>query len=128
MQNASIVKNKILKRILLIFLGALVGVANGLFGSGGGMIAVPTLRYIAGYDQKQSQATAIAVILPVSILSAVVYILSGNYDLTLGLFVGGGAVVGAIVGALVMKNLSNKFLTILFCLLMIAGGIKLVWI
>ena len=126
MQKSCFFKINIIRKIILIVLGMFVGIANGLFGSGGGMIAVPALKYVSGLDQKSAQATAIAVILPVSIISAVIYILGGKYDLMIGLYVGGGAIVGAVLGAFVMSKLSNKFLTIIFCLLMIAGGVKII--
>lgn len=126
MQKSCFFKINVIRKIILIVLGMFVGIANGLFGSGGGMIAVPALKYVSGLDQKSAQATAIAVILPVSIISAVIYILGGKYDLMIGLYVGGGAIVGAVLGAFVMSKLSNKFLTIIFCLLMIAGGVKII--
>jgi uncharacterized membrane protein YfcA len=126
MQKSCFFKISVIKKIILIVLGMFVGVANGLFGSGGGMIAVPALKYVSGLNQKNAQATAIAVILPVSIISALVYILGGKYDLMLGVYVGGGAIVGAVLGAFVLSKLSNKILSILFCLLMIAGGIKII--
>ena len=49
-----------------IVCGAATGAANGLFGGGGGMIAVPLLR-AQGLEEKRAHATAIAVILPVSL-------------------------------------------------------------
>ena len=49
--------------------GFLIGIVNALFGAGGGMIAVPFLRTL-GLSQKQAQATAICVILPLTVVSA----------------------------------------------------------
>ena len=46
--------------------GTAVGAANSLFGGGGGMLAVPLLC-ATGYAEKQAHATAILVILPVSL-------------------------------------------------------------
>ena len=54
------------------YCGTLVGGANSLFGGGGGMLAVPLLNGL-GYEEKQSHATAILVILPVSFLSFLLY-------------------------------------------------------
>ena len=58
-QNAS-AKRKIAMCIVSLFIGAI----NGLFGAGGGMLAVPCLTYVWGLDEKSAHATAIAVILP----------------------------------------------------------------
>ena len=40
------------------FTGVAVGAANGLFGGGGGMIAVPLLSGVMGYEEKAAHATA----------------------------------------------------------------------
>lgn len=48
---------------LLIPLGLFVGVFVGLFGLGGGVIIVPLLVLLLGYDQRAAQGTSLAVIL-----------------------------------------------------------------
>ncbi|MBO7222369.1 MAG: sulfite exporter TauE/SafE family protein, partial [Clostridia bacterium] len=45
--------------ILLALAGVFIGAVNGLFGAGGGMVAVPVLSIIAGLDAKRAHATAI---------------------------------------------------------------------
>ena len=67
-----------------IVCGAATGAANGLFGGGGGMIAVPLLR-AQGLEEKRAHATAIAVILPVSLLSFLLYAFRGFFGAN-GLF------------------------------------------
>jgi len=57
--------------------GLVTGAVNGLFGGGGGMVAVPLLKNMLGYEDKQSHATAIFVIAPVCAASAIVYIANG---------------------------------------------------
>lgn len=51
-----------------IICGTAVGLANSLFGGGGGMIAVPLLQR-TGLDEKRAHATAILLILPISLFS-----------------------------------------------------------
>lgn len=53
--------------------GALVGIINILLGAGGGILAVPILKK-NGLTQKQAQANAVAVILPLTIISFIIYI------------------------------------------------------
>ena len=57
--------------------GVFTGAANGLFGGGGGMIAVPYLEHVARYPTANAHATAIAVVLPATLTSAVVYLFFG---------------------------------------------------
>lgn len=41
------------KKILTCFCSIFIGIVNGLFGAGGGMLAVPCLNYICGLDEKE---------------------------------------------------------------------------
>ena len=64
---------KIKKWQILVF-GALIGLINGFFGGGGGMVVVPLLNKMFGLEQKKAQATALFVILPISLVSTIVYL------------------------------------------------------
>ena len=55
-------------------IGLVTGFANGLFGSGGGTIVVPAMERFLGEEEHKAHATAIAVILPLSLLSLGVYL------------------------------------------------------
>jgi len=112
------------KKWLLILCGALTGGANGLFGGGGGMIAVPALTGIVGLEQKQAHATAIMVILPVTIISAVIYLFTGEIDFSVLVPSAIGVTAGGIVGAAAMDKLSSPILQLLFALVMFFAGLK----
>ncbi|MBR7110457.1 MAG: sulfite exporter TauE/SafE family protein [Clostridia bacterium] len=114
-------------KIFFVIGGVLVGFLSGFFGGGGGMLVVPLLTYLGKLEEKESHATAIAVILPLTVVSGVVYVLKGAYDLQVGIPVGIGFVVGGIIGSFVLKKLNGKVLCVIFTLVMIAGGIKLIW-
>ena len=60
--------------------GALAGAANGLFGSGGGLFLVPLFIGWLKMEQKKAFATSVAVILPLSLASAVVYWTRGSFS------------------------------------------------
>lgn len=113
------------KNIVMITGGIGVGFINGFFGGGGGMLCVPLLNKILGEETKSSHATAMLIILPISIASAITYVSSGFFDLKLTLIVGGGVIAGGIVGALLLKKLNSAAISIIFAVLMIAAGIKL---
>ena len=55
-------------------IGLVTGFANGLFGSGGGTIVVPAMERFLKVEEHKAHATAIAVILPLSLLSLGVYL------------------------------------------------------
>lgn len=57
------------KKLYFYILGTVTGLCNGLFGSGGGIAAVPMLQK-GGVDVKKSHATSLALTLPLSVVSA----------------------------------------------------------
>lgn len=91
------------------------------------MLLVPLLVYAGGLSQKEAHATAQSIILPLSVLSGAVYIIMDGYDFEIGLPVGIAFVVGGIVGSLLLKKIPNKWLGIVFAVLMIVGGVRLLW-
>ncbi|MDD4839622.1 MAG: sulfite exporter TauE/SafE family protein [Clostridia bacterium] len=115
------------KRITFLILGGIfIGFVNGFFGAGGGMLAVPLLCFVAGLNEKQAHATAIAVILPLSIVSAIVYVRNGALDASIFSPVLLGTIIGGIAGAVLLSKLNNKVLVLIFYLVMVIAGIRLI--
>lgn len=102
-----------------------VGIISGFFGGGGGMLCVPLLQF-CGLDAKRAHATALLVILPLCIVSAAIYISNGYYDATAVLCACIGVTVGGAVGAIALDKLNGTTVSIIFALLMIAIGLKMV--
>lgn len=121
--------NQTNKKMKLFYVigGVAVGFLSGLFGGGGGMLAVPLLIWAGKLAEKEAHATAIAVILPLTVVSGAVYVFSGSYDLSLGLPIGLGFIGGGILGSLLLKKLSCKALCVIFSLVMIVGGVRILW-
>lgn len=109
-----------------IVIGALAGLANGLFGSGGGLFLVPLLSGWTGMEQKKSFATSVAVILPLSLVSAAVYFWKGALDLSAAwpYLIGGAA--GGLLSGRVFRRVPMTFLRKAFGLLILYGGVRAV--
>lgn len=105
----------------LLLGGAGIGAANGLFGGGGGMIAVPVLK-ATGRGAHEAHATALAVILPASLVSAIVYLLHGFVSFTVLLPVALGVAGGGIVGARLLPRVPARAVTFAFAVFMLAAG------
>lgn len=118
-------KLSVKEKIILSICGAIIGLVNGFFGGGGGMICVPLLEKVLHLSNKYSHSTSIVIILPISFVSAVIYLLSGNLETVPFLTVGFGVVLGGIVGSFAMKFLPEKVVRIIFVFVMLAGGIRL---
>ena len=115
------------EKFYMALAGAGVGLINGFFGGGGGMVVLPVLTMLFKYEQKNAHATAIAVILPISIVSAIAYLLGGVEKIfTLDtLFVSVGVMAGGLLGALLLKKINNAWLSKIFAVVMLVAGVKL---
>ena len=110
-----------------ILTGVSAGVANGLFGGGGGMLVVPMLSSLLNYQAKKAHATAILIILPLSIASGILYFIFGNFKVDVGIPVTIGAIVGGIIGALLLSKLSARWVVYIFCVIMAVAGGKMLF-
>ncbi len=121
----SIMKNKsgFLKTSLI---GFAVGLINGIFGSGGGTLLVPCLVFLMGVEDHKAHATAISIILPLSLISSFIYIRHDVVDPTLTLKVAIGSVAGALLGSCVLNRFSVNALRNIFGIFMIIAALRMV--
>ena len=101
--------------------GLCAGLCNGLFGAGGGTVAVLALEK-AGLNPRQAHATAISIMLPLSAASGVVYTLGGGVDWRALLWVAPALTVGSAVGARLTGKMQGKTLKLVFGIVMLAAG------
>lgn len=104
--------------------GLAVGFINTLLGAGGGMLVVPTLK-AQGLNQKQAQATAIAVILPLTIISAAVYLFKNDVEFSTSLRYIPFGLLGSIAGAMLLPKLSGKTLNLIFGVFLIYSAVRM---
>lgn len=112
-------------KVILILSGFAIGIANGFFGGGGGMICVPLLEKVLKIDNKKSHSTALAVMLPIALFSIIVYVIKVKIDWPMFGYVGGGFVLGGALGALLLSKLNGKIVRIVFILVVLAAGVRL---
>lgn len=105
--------------------GAIIGFVNGFWGGGGGMICVPLLQNVIKLPEKKAHATTLLIMLPLSLASLVVYLFSGNLPIVDALKIGVGFVIGGLIGANILKKISNKWLGYVFSIIIIIGGVKM---
>lgn len=127
MQESISKKEKRKQVKIKILTGLISGICNGLFGGGGGMIVVPMLEKLLKKSPKVSHATAILVILPMSLLSALIYSRSYSIRINEIIPVCIGVTAGGVLGALLLKKISSKILIVIFAVLMAGAGVKLLF-
>lgn len=107
-------------------LGTFVGLVNGFFGAGGGLLCIPLLMGV-GMDRKNAHANAIAVIWPITLVSATIYLLKGRIDIESSLIYLPGGIIGSIVGTYIMKKISPNIIRHLFGIFMLWAGWRLMF-
>lgn len=116
---------RIAEIVKLTSIGLITGILNGLFGSGGGTIVVPALNIVMKAEVHKSHATAIAVILPLTIVSTTIYMLHGITDWPLTIKVGIGSIVGGYIGASLLNKIKSGMLKKIFGIFMIAASVRM---
>src|SRR5207253_4330158 len=111
--------------VRLLAIGLVAGVFSALFGVGGGIIIVPLLVALVGFDGRRATGTSLAAIGITAGAGAVVYGLHGDLKLGSAALIGLPAALGAVAGVALQQRLQTRTLTIGFSLFLTAVGIRL---
>lgn len=107
--------------IALIVIGLLAGILSGIMGVGGGVVMVPLMILLLGFNQHEAQGTSLAVLaVPVTFLAAYNYYNEGFVNWKDAALIAVFFIVGGYVGSKMAVNLDQKTLRRIF------GGILLV--
>ena len=104
-----------------VVLGPLMGIASGLFGIGGGVIAVPALITVFGVSDLIAKGTSLLVVIPTGIIGTVAHLRRGLVDVRAGLVVGVAATAAAAPGVALALAIPPRLLGILFAALLLAA-------
>jgi len=108
-------------------IGIFAGLVSGLFSAGGGLILVPIYTYILKMEEKNARATSIFCILPMVIVTAIIYNKSDFINWELGIKCAIGGVIGGIIGGKLLKAIPDKYLKISFILFLLYAGTKMLF-
>lgn len=114
-----------MKKRYKYILGFLIGLINSLIGACGGIITVAALKK-DGMNQNEAHANAIAVILPLSIISSVFYALKGFADIKDTLIFIPGGLMGAILGGVLLPKIPQKTLRKVFAVFIVWAGVRMI--
>lgn len=115
------------KPIILIGIGLITGFVNGLFGSGGGTLVVPALVFLLGMLDYKAHATAISIILPLSVVSTFIYLRNNVIELNIALITVLGGVIGSFLGAKLLKKVPTPILRKIFGSVIIITAIRMIF-
>lgn len=94
--------------------GFIVGIVTGIAGVGGGYALVPGLIYMFGAPVYITMGTSLATMIPMALAGGVIKLAQGFVDLPTGLLLAAGTIIGAQVGAAVIKRIKPATLKLIF--------------
>src|SRR5262245_25923533 len=108
-------------------IGVAAGVLSGVFGIGGGVVIVPALIYLAGFDQHRATGTSLAVLLPpIGLGAAIEYYRHGAVDVRAAAIMAVALFVTAWLSAVVANRIPSTYLRLAFGLFVVIIGATLV--
>lgn len=113
--------------ILAIFISFGVGILSGLFGIGGGSLMVPTMLILFRFPIAVAVATSMFLVFLSSIIGSVAHIQLGNVEWLWALALTPGAWFGGKLGAYLNQRLKDQIVIIIFRMLQIVVGVKLIF-
>lgn len=113
----------LLAMLIFALLGAaIVGLALGLMGSSGSILAVPVLVYIVGQDEKVAIAGSMGIVAAISAIAAIPYARRGLVAWRSVLWFGLPGMAGAWIGAAASQHVSGAVQLSVFAALMLLAA------
>ncbi|WP_051670178.1 sulfite exporter TauE/SafE family protein [Bryobacter aggregatus] len=108
-------------------LGVLIGICLGALGSGGAILSLPSLVYVAGLPVKQAIGVSQFVVGCASLIGALLQWRQGNLRWRQAVYFGLAGLPATRFGALVSEQLDSTVLMSSFAVVVIVSGIRLFW-
>jgi uncharacterized membrane protein YfcA len=110
--------------VAVLIISTVVGVASGLFGVGGGVLLVPLLVGLLGFEQHVAQGTSlVALVPPTGLLAFMNYAAAGHVSWRVGLWIMPGIFLGGLAGAHFAEELTTRRLRSVLVVLVLVIGV-----
>ncbi|MDX1462675.1 MAG: sulfite exporter TauE/SafE family protein [Marinirhabdus sp.] len=111
----------------LLIIGLLAGILSGFMGVGGGVVMIPLVMLLLGYDQHEAQGLSLAVLaVPVTFVAAYTYHASGHpINWKFALIIAVCFVVGGYIGSKFAVRIDEGVLKKIFAVILVIAAIKL---
>ena len=114
------------KRSFSAATGFVSGILNGLFGSGGGIAAVPLLKK-NGLSQKEAQATSLLLMFFLSAVSAGIYLFEGHFSFSDAAGYIPGGICGGITASVAFRKIKPALLRKIFGGFVTFSAARILW-
>lgn len=115
-------------KIRKIIIGISAGIICGLFGTGGGMLLVPSFIYLFKIEPKKARGTSIFCMLAMVIASSFFYYKNNYINWNIGLLCAIGGIIGGYAGAKILKKVPDYILKILFTIFLLYYSYRMLFI
>jgi uncharacterized protein len=113
---------------IVLVLGLAAGILGGFVGVGGGVLIVPALVLLLGFEQHMAVGTSLGALLPpVGILGAYEYYRHGQLNVTYALLLGIGLLIGAYIGAVYAVKMPALALRRVFAIFLLVTSIRMLF-
>jgi uncharacterized membrane protein YfcA len=113
--------------VSLIIIGLLAGILSGFMGVGGGVVMIPLMVLLLGFNQHEAQGMSLAVLaVPVTFLAAYTYHIHGSpinwkFAVVIALFF----IIGGYIGSKFAVSIPQHVLKKVFAFILVVAAIKL---
>ena len=112
----------------MLVLGVSAGILSGMFGIGGGLVIVPVLILLLGFDPKTAVGTSLfALLLPTGLLGVLEYWRRGEMKPIDGFLIALGLFSGAYFGARLTASMSASTMKRAYAVFLIVVAIYFLW-
>lgn len=115
------------RTLLAVAIGAVAGFVGGMFGVGGGIIAVPGLVLLLKVSQYEASGTSVAVIVATSASAVVVLAGEGEVDWAAAALLVAGGISGALAGTRWVHRVPEHVLAGTFTIVLLIAAVRM-WV
>ena len=107
----------------ILAMSVFVGTASGLFGIGGGVLIVPLLVLLFGFEQHRAQGTSlVALVPPTGLFACLTYYHAHQVDVKVALLLIPGFVFGGVLGGWLATRLASRTMRLVFAVFLLLIG------
>ena len=115
----------VLGQAVAMILAAFVGLSLGALGSGGSIITIPLLVYVAGVPADTAVGMSLVIVGTTSMVGAFLHFKNGNVAWKPSLMFAVTGMVGSFIGSYGTQMVSRRTLMLLFALVMVVVGVRM---
>src|SRR4030095_3200572 len=114
-----------LGEIVAMMMARLVGLSLGALGSGGSIITIPLLVYVAGVPAENAVGMSLVIVGGTSLVGACLHFRNGNVALKPSLLFAVTGMVGSYLGSYGKHLVPRRVLMLLFAIIMLIVGLRM---